>query len=104
MDRERQGTKRWSAKKKLGVVLRLLRGETLDKVSREVGVEISLLEEWRQEALASMESCLRSRPESNESRELSRAKRQIGELTMENELLKEGLRRSHPFPKKRWRP
>lgn len=103
MDREGQGTKRWSAKKKLGVVLRLLRGETLDKLSREVGVEISLLEEWRQEALASMESGLRSRPESNESRELSRAKRQIGELTMEIELLREGLLRKYPFLKKGWK-
>ena len=30
---------RWSANKKLDVVLRLLRGEKLEEVSREVGVE-----------------------------------------------------------------
>ena len=31
---------RWSASRKRDVVLRLLRGESLDAVSREVGVEI----------------------------------------------------------------
>lgn len=103
MEREGQRTKRWSAKRKLGVVLRLLRGEPLDKLSRELGVEISSLEEWRREAMASMESGLRSRPESNESRELGRAKRQIGELTMEIELLREGLCRKYPFLKKGWK-
>jgi hypothetical protein len=30
---------RWSANKKLGVVLRLLRGEKFKQVSREIGVE-----------------------------------------------------------------
>ena len=34
---------RWSASRKLDVVLRLLRGESLDTVSREVGVELSRL-------------------------------------------------------------
>jgi transposase len=96
MDRDQQ-VKRWSAKKKLEVVLRLLGGEPLDRVSREVGVEISRLEEWKREALLGMESGLRSRTEDSESRELDRAKRQLGELMMENELLKEGLRRRDPF-------
>jgi transposase len=38
--------KRWSTARKRGVVLRLLRGESVDAVSREVGVTIAELEQW----------------------------------------------------------
>jgi len=39
--------RRWSASRKQEVVLRLLRGESLEEVSREVRVPVSRLEEWR---------------------------------------------------------
>jgi transposase-like protein len=42
---------RWSAARKREVVLRLLRGESLDAVSREIGVEVYRLERWRDKAL-----------------------------------------------------
>ena len=42
---------RWSANRKLDVVLRLLRGEKLEEVSREVGVEAHRLAAWRDEFL-----------------------------------------------------
>ena len=38
---------RWSASRKRDVVLRLLRGESLEMVSREVGVELYRLEAWQ---------------------------------------------------------
>lgn len=37
-DSNKAATKRWSAKRKMEVVLRLLRGESIDDVSREVGL------------------------------------------------------------------
>ncbi len=46
---------RWSASRKRDVVLRLLRGESLDVVSREVGVELYRLETWKARALAGLE-------------------------------------------------
>ena len=46
---------RWSASRKRDVVLRLLRGESLDTVSREVGVELYRLEAWQARALAGLE-------------------------------------------------
>ena len=36
---------RWSAKRKVGIALRLLRGESLDRVSREVQMPAHLLED-----------------------------------------------------------
>ena len=43
---------RWSASRKRDVVLRLLRGESLEALSREVGVEIYRLDAWRARAMA----------------------------------------------------
>ena len=51
--------KRWSTGKKRSVVLRLLRGEPVDAVSREVGVPIARLESWREMALAGMDAGLK---------------------------------------------
>ena len=43
--------KRWSAKRKQEVVLRLLRGESLDALSRETDVPAGDLSSWRDEFL-----------------------------------------------------
>jgi transposase len=42
---------RWSAGKKTDAVLRLLRGEPLETLSRELGVEAHRLAAWRDESL-----------------------------------------------------
>ena len=83
---------RWSAGRKREVVLRVLRGESLDALSREVGVEIYRLEEWRERALAGLEFGLKNRQGEPLAEALDAAKRHIGELSMENELLRERAR------------
>ena len=80
---------RWSASRKRDVVLRLLRGESLDAVSREVGVEVYRLEAWKARALAGIELGLKAQAGEPLAAELDAAKRHIGELSMENELLRE---------------
>ena len=79
---------RWSVRRKQDVVLRLLAGEPLDVVSREVGVEVYRLEEWRDKALAGMAEGLRDRTGDPLETELDAAKRHIGELSVENELMR----------------
>ena len=80
---------RWSANKKLDVVLRLLRGEKLEEVSREVGVEAHRLAAWRDEFLdAGREGLKGKRATTEEDRRLRDAERKIGELTLENEIWK----------------
>ena len=83
---------RWSAGRKREVVLRLLRGESLDTLSRELGVEIYRLEEWRDKALSGLDAGLKDRQDDPLSRELDAAKRHIGELSMQIELLRERSR------------
>ena len=83
---------RWSASRKRDVVVRLLRGESLDTVSREVGVELYRLEAWKTRALAGFELGLKAQAGEPLAAELDAAKRHIGELSMENELLRERAR------------
>ena len=78
---------RWSASRKRDVVLRLLRGESLDAVSREVGLEVYRLEAWKARALAGLELGLKAQAGEPLAAELDAAKRHIGELSMEIELL-----------------
>ena len=83
---------RWSASRKRDVVLRLLRGESLDAVSREVGVEIYRLAQWQERALAGLELGLKDHAGEPAAAALDAAKRHIGELSMEVELLRERAR------------
>ena len=74
------------------MVLRLLCGESLNAVSRAVGVEIYRLEEWKAQALAGLELGLKEQAGESVATVLDAAKRHIGELSMENELLRERAR------------
>ena len=74
---------RWSASRKRDVVLRLLRGESLEALSREAGVEIYRLEAWRERAMAGLELGLKDRHGEPVAEMLDAAKRHIGELSME---------------------
>ncbi|TCK31814.1 transposase [Paraburkholderia sp. BL8N3] len=80
--------KRWSTGRKRSVVLRLLRGEPVDAVSREVGVTIVELEQWRELALAGMEAGLKARTTDPLQARLNDAVRRVGELSMEVEILR----------------
>src|SRR6266567_2717674 len=52
---------RWSLARKHEVVLRLLRGEPVEAVSRQFGVPVWQLERWRARALAGLKAGLRER-------------------------------------------
>lgn len=74
---------RWSARRKEEVVLRLLRGESLDRLARETGQPAGRISAWREEFLAAGREGLKARPRPAEERELSEAQRKIGELSMD---------------------
>ena len=88
---------RWSLARKREVALRLLRGEPIDAVSRELGVEIYRLEKWRDRALAGMDAGLKERDGDPVQDQLDQAMRRIGELSMENELLRGRIERPGPL-------
>lgn len=84
---ERSRDTRWSVRKKADVVMRLLRGEDIDVVAREVRVEAHRLAAWRDEFLAAGQQGLKANPGGEPAdRRLREAERQIGRLTMELEI------------------
>ena len=76
----------WAGRKR-EAVLRLLRGEDLELVSRGLGVTAAELSGWREAFLAAGEASLRSRPADARDAEIGRLKEKVGELTMATELL-----------------
>ena len=91
---DRETGPRWTASRKMEVVLRILRGESLDKVSRETGVPTHKLAKWQERALNAVECGLKDRDMDPLQAEYREAMRRIGELSMENELLRERARRA----------
>jgi transposase len=88
---------RWSARRKEGVVMRLLRGESLDLLARETGQPAGRIASWREEFLAAGRDGLKARPLASEDFALREAQRKVGELSMENDILKALLeRKGHP--------
>jgi len=79
---------RWSARRKQEVVLRLLRGESLDALARESGQAAGAIAGWREEFLAAGHEGLKSRPAPVEDRRLADAQRKIGELAMDLDILR----------------
>src|SRR3954470_24031910 len=79
---------RWSARRKEEVVLRLLRGQGLDALARESGQAAGVISSWREEFLAAGREGLKSRSRPVEDRQLVDAQRMIGELAMDNDILR----------------
>ncbi len=94
---------RWSAARKREVVLRLMRGESAELLSRELGLPIVKLEQWRQRAEAALEGALKERETDQAEGQLAAAMQRIGELTMENELLRAKMGRPGPLGRRRSR-
>lgn len=101
------GRGRFSARRKAEAVLRLLRGEELDALSRELGVTAAILAQWRERFLAAGRAALKSRPEDERDEEVRRLQAKVGEITMENELLRQRARTAEaglPLAHRRSRP
>ena len=98
--------RRMSAGRKREAVLRLLRGEDLELVSRDLGVTAAELSGWREAFLAAGEASMRSRPADARDAEIGRLKEKVGDLTMANELLGariERLETGRPLARRRSR-
>jgi len=100
------GRRRMSARRKQGAVLRLLRGEDLELVSRALGVTAAELTAWRDAFLAAGEASLKSRPADGRDLENAQLKAKVGELTITTELLEakiERLEGKRPLARRRSR-
>src|SRR5881397_1199060 len=95
---------RWSARRKEQLVLRLLRGESLDLLARESGQPAGRIAAWREEFLEAGREGLKSRPRPAEERELADAQRKVGQLQLEVDILRALLeKKGHPLLPRRSR-
>lgn len=97
-------TQRFSARRKVEIVLRLLRGEDLELVSRELNVTAARLSKWREQFLKSGRVALKKRPQDARDLEIARLQQKLGEVTMDNELLQKKIERLEnglPLPPRR---
>ena len=82
-----KGSQRFSARRQAEVVLRLLWGESLELLSRELGITAARLSSWREQFLPSGQAALKKHPQAGRDLEIARLQQKLGEVTMENELL-----------------
>lgn len=95
---------RFSARRKTEAVLRLLRGEDLDTLSRELGVTAAALSPWREGFLDGGTAAIKSRPADDRDEEIARLRAKVGQLTMDVELLGQKcqhLEAGRPFASRR---
>ena len=78
---------RMSRKRKRDTVLRLLRGEDLEILSRALGVTAATLTGWQDTFVSAGEASLGTRPTNGEALETERLKAKLGEMLLERELL-----------------
>jgi transposase-like protein len=80
-----------SRQRKTAAVLRLLRGEDLDLVSRSLGVTAATLSDWRTAFLAAGEAALTSKSTTGDDLERDRLKARLGAALIERDLLNEKI-------------
>jgi transposase-like protein len=96
-----------SRQRKTAAVLRLLRGEDLETVSRELGVTAATLTGWHDAFLVAGEAALATRSGSAEELESNRLKARLGAALIERDLLNEKialLEAGRPFARRRRMP
>ena len=72
---------------KRDAVLRLLRGEPLEIVARELAVTAADLSAWRDAFLEAGAASLKARPRDDRDEKIDRLQSKLGELQIDNELL-----------------
>jgi BioD-like phosphotransacetylase family protein len=84
---------RMTLRRKTEAVMRLLRGEDLELVSRSLGVTAATLTKWRESFLRAGEAALKVRPGDDRDEQIKLLEAKLGQTTMDNELLKAKIER-----------
>ena len=98
---------RMSRERKRDAVVRLLRGEDLEILSRALGATAATLTEWQDTFVAAGEASLATRPTTGNELESERLKAKLGEMLLERELLEAkiaALEANRPLARRKSRP
>jgi len=95
-----ENVERWTAKRRVALVVSILKGETsVAEAARKHALTVAEVEEWRDRFLLGAENALRSRPKDEETlrdEAIKKLKQKVGELVLDNDILKEALK-GRPF-------
>ncbi len=80
---------RWSSIKKMDAVLRLLKGEDLDLLSRKLRVNAATLSFWRAELLANGLAGLKNRDDDSRDEKIGSLQEALGETALNLEISRE---------------
>ena len=90
---------RWTAKRRVALVVSILKGEaSIAEAARKHGLTVAEVEDWRDRFLLGAENALRNRPKDEEAlkeEQMKKLKQKIGELVLDNDMLREALK---PYP------
>jgi transposase-like protein len=94
-----EDVQRWTAKRRVALVLSIVRGETsVAEAARKHGLTVAEIEEWQERFVTAAENALRSRPKDEEAlkdEQIKKLKQKIGDLVLDNDILREALK---PYP------
>jgi transposase-like protein len=95
-----ENIERWTAKRRVALVVSILKGETsVAEAARKHGLTVAEVEDWRDRFLLGAENALRARPKDEDALKdeaIKKLKQKVGELVLDNDILKEALK-GRPF-------
>jgi transposase-like protein len=90
---------RWTAKRRVALVVSILKGETsVAEAARTHGLTVAEVKDWREKSLVGAEHTLRTRPKDEDAVkdvQIKTLKQKIGDLVLDNDILREALK---PYP------
>ena len=99
-EKPQEEQQRWTAKRRVALVVSIIKGETsVQEAARKHGLKVAEIEDWRDRFLVGAENALRSRPKDEEAlkdEQIKKLKQKIGELVLDNDILKEATK-GRPF-------
>lgn len=87
------GSTRRTASERREIVLRVLRGESIDEVARELNIPVHAIAQWKDDFIEAGTEGLKSQPVSLAEKRLKAAQAKIGQLSMQVEILQEYLKK-----------
>ena len=92
---------RWTAKRRVALVLTILRGETsAQEAARKHGLTVAEVEDWQDKFLSGAENSLRSKPREEDAmkdQQIKLLKQKVGELVLDIDILKTANEGRPPF-------
>jgi transposase-like protein len=91
-----EDVQRWTAKRRVALVLSIVRGETsVVEAARKHGLTVAEVEEWQERLLSAAENALRARPKDEEAvkdEQIKKLKQKVGELVLDLDILREAAK------------